>query len=242
MTFNEGDFIEVEYTAWNDVNNLILATTYEEVAKKEKVYDEHIKYGEVLVVIGSNAVVKGLEKELKNMEVGSTKKIVLEPEEAFGKRDENLVKVMKLSDMKSHNINPYPGMRLNIDNTLVTIKSVGSGRVVVDANNPDAGKKIRYEVKITKFLEDKKDKINALAKTYDVSPTSVEIDKDTLEVYYDTNVKKDSDYFINRASSLAAIFTYLKDVNRIVVKEEYIRDKKEALKEKKEGSSDQVNS
>jgi len=233
MTFNEGDFIEVEYTAWNDVNNIILATTYEDIAKKENMYDEHIKYGKVLVVIGSNAVVKGLEKELKDMEVGSTKKFVLEPKDAFGNRDESLVKVMKLSDLKSHNINPYPGMRLNIDNTLVTIKSVGSGRVVVDSNNPDAGKRIRYEVKVTKFLNDEKDKITALARTYDVPPTSVKIDGSTVEICYDSNVKKDSDYFINKASSLAAIFTYLKDVNKMVVKEEYLRDNKNKVEEKK---------
>ncbi len=238
MAFNEGDFIEVEYTAWNDINNSVLSTTYEDVAKKENMYDEHIKYGRVLVVIGSNAVVKGLEKELKNMDVGGTKKFVLEPEEAFGNRDENLVKVMKLSDLKSHNINPYPGMRLNIDNTLVTIKSVGSGRVVVDANHPDAGKKIRYEVRVTKFLNEEKDKINALARTYDLSPTSIGIDGSTVEMYYDSSVKKDSDYFINKTSSLAAIFTYMKNVDKMVVKEEYVRERKDKVEKDKVNGSD----
>ncbi len=223
MAFNEGDFIEIAYTVWNDESNSILATTYEDVAKKEGIYKENVRYGDVLVVIGSNAVVKGLEKELVDMSIGVEKELVLQPEDAFGDRDEKLVKVMKLSDFKSHNITPYPGMLLNIDNTLITIKSVGSGRVVIDANNPDAGKRVRYEVKVSRLLEDKRDKITALAKTFNISPTSVEIDGTGTEIYYDNSIKKDSDYFVNRAKSLNAIFAYLKDIDKVVVKEEYLR-------------------
>ena len=153
MVFKDGDFLEIEYTAWNDSDNSVLATTEESVAKDSGVYNKDIKYGPTLVVLGSNAVVKGLERELTGMDVNQKKSFVLEPQEAFGERIADLVKVMPLSQFKSQNINPYPGMRLNVDNISVTVMSVGSGRVVVDANHPDAGKKIKYEVKVIKRID-----------------------------------------------------------------------------------------
>ncbi len=223
MALENGDFVEVEYTAWNDNDGSVLATTDEETAKSGEIYDEKVRYGSVLVVIGANAVVKGLERELVRMSVGETKSFVLQPEDAFGTRDENLVRVMKLSDFKAQNLNPYPGMRLNIDNAMITVKSVGSGRVVVDANHPDAGKMIKYQVKVVRKIEGDNDKMVSLAKTYDAPPTSVSVDGKTAEIFYDSKVKKDSNYFINKASSLAAIFSYLDDIDKIVVKEEYIK-------------------
>lgn len=224
MAFNDGDFLEVDYTLWDGESGSVLATTSEEIAKSKGIYDEHVTYEPVLVILGANAVVKGLERELKGMNVGESKSVVLQPDEAFGKRDENLIKVMKLSDFKAQNINPYPGMRINIDNASVTVKSVGSGRVVVDANHPDAGKRVKYDIKVVRQLSDEKERIGALAKTYNAKPSSIEIGGDTAELFYDNKVKKDSDYFVSKASSLAAIFSYIKPVKRIIVKEEYVND------------------
>ncbi len=224
MPFKEGDFIEIEYTAKNDEDGALLATTNPETAKASDAYDEHVKYGPVLVVLGSNAVVRGLEKELEKMNPGESKTFVLEAEEAFGRRDESLVRVMKESEFKAHNLKPYPGMRVNIDNAPATVKSMGSGRVVIDMNHPDSGKRIRYEVKVSRKIEKEEEKIAKLVDTYGLNPTSIKNDREGAEVFFDNKVRKDSDYFINKASSLAAIFTYMKDIKRIVVKEEYINE------------------
>ncbi len=232
MAFKDGEFLEIEYTAKDAQSGATLATTDEAAAKQAEIYDEHVRYGPVLVVIGSNAVVKGLERELKGMDIGENRSFVLKPEDAFGERNENLVKVMKESDFKQQNLRPYPGMRLNIDNAPATVKSVGSGRVVVDMNHPDAGKSITYEVKIIKKIEKEEEKIEKLSQTYGLNPTSVKAESTEAEIYFDNKVRKDSDYFINKASSLAAIFTYLKDVKRVVVKEEYLNLAEEKKDEK----------
>ncbi len=224
MTFKEGDFIEIEYTAKNEDDGTLLATTDAETAKAADVYDEHLKYGPVLVVFGSNAVVKGLERELEKMSPGESRTFVLEAEEAFGRRDESLVRVMKESEFKTQNIKPYPGMRVNIDGAPTTVKSVGSGRVVIDMNHPDAGKRIKYEVKVSGRIDKEEDKISKLADTYGLSPTSIKSGSEGAEIFFDNKVRKDSDYFINKASSLAAIFTYIKEIKRIVIKEEYINE------------------
>ena len=177
----------------------------------------------MLVVLGANAVVRGLEREVKEMAVGQEKGFTLKPEDAFGLRDEGLVRVMPLSEFRAQKIEPYAGMRINLDNVAATVKSVGSGRVVVDANHPDAGKEIKYEVKVVKQLNTESEKAGALCKTYDVEPTSISLKDKELDLYFDDKVKKNADYFVNRASAMASIFSYLKDVSKIEVREEYLR-------------------
>lgn len=221
MAFKDGDFLEIEYTAWDAVNGNVLATTDEKVAKDADIYSKDAKYGPVLVVIGSNAVVKGLESELRTMNTGETKEFTLEPKDAFGERIEDLVKVMPIAQFRAQKIDPRPGMRLNIDNVAATVVSVGSGRVVVDANHPDAGKRIKYQVKVVSKLGTETEMIEALGKTYDVLPTKIAVNGNEAEIFYDGSVKKDADYFVNRASLIAAVFTYVKQLGKVYVREEY---------------------
>ena len=228
MAFKNGDFLEIEYTAWNDTDNSVIATTDEKLAKEMDIYNKDAKYGPTLVVLGSNAVVKGLEKELMGMDLNQKKSFVLEPSEAFGNRNPDLVKVMPLSQFKSQNIAPYQGMRLNIDNVAVTVMSVGSGRVVVDANHPDAGKKIKYEVKVVRKLDSVEEKVKSLSKTYDVEPSKIEAKQSEIELFYSDEVKKNADYFVNRASLVASILTYMKTMQKVYIREEYIRHEEEA--------------
>ncbi|MEM3227763.1 MAG: peptidylprolyl isomerase [Candidatus Micrarchaeaceae archaeon] len=225
MVFKDGDFLEIEYSAWRALDNKLLYTTIKEKAQEAGIYDEHATYGGTLVILGQNTVVKGLERELKNMSVGESKKFNLKPEDAFGERNENLVKVMALSDFRSQNINPTVGMRIDIDGIPSTIKSVNSGRVVVDQNHPEAGMEIIYEVKVLKLINNDREKIEMLGKTYGVKPSETTIKDNSVELYFDDNVKKNADYFVGRASLVAAIFNYIGTADKIYVKEEYLRPK-----------------
>lgn len=225
MAFADGDFVEIDYTASDAADGSVIATTSEQAAKSAGIYGKDMHYGPTLVVIGANAIVKGLERELRGMDVGQKKSFVLGPEDAFGNRDEQLVRVMPLSEFRTQKIDPYPGMRINLDNIAATVKSVGSGRVVVDANHPDAGKSIKYDVAVIRRLQTDKEKAEALCKTYDVTPTSVEVKGGELDMYFDNKVKKDADYFVNRASMMASAFAYLKGIEKIEVREEYLRSK-----------------
>ncbi|MCL4411375.1 peptidylprolyl isomerase [Candidatus Marsarchaeota archaeon] len=217
--------VEIDYTASDAADGSVIATTSEQAAKSAGIYGKDMHYGPTLVVIGANAIVKGLERELRGMDVGQKKSFVLGPEDAFGNRDEQLVRVMPLSEFRTQKIDPYPGMRINLDNIAATVKSVGSGRVVVDANHPDAGKSIKYDVAVIRRLQTDKEKAEALCKTYDVTPTSVEVKGGELDMYFDNKVKKDADYFVNRASMMASAFAYLKGIEKIEVREEYLRSK-----------------
>lgn len=236
MAFSNGDFLEVEYSAWTAVNNALIATTDMNKAKEGNIYDEHVKYGPVLVVLGSNSVIKGLDRALREMSINDTKKMTFKPEEAFGERMPDLVKVMPLADFRKRDINPYPGMQVEIDDTTVIVKSVNSGRVIVDANHPYAGQDITYEVKVIRELKSESERIRALGKNYNVEPTGVELKDKTLTIRFGNDVKKNADYFVGKANLIAAAFTYFKDVEKVDVGEEYMRPKEGA---KEDSNSEQ---
>ena len=74
MSFKDNDFIEIEYDAWDAGSDTLIATTSESRAKESNIYDSKAKYGKVLVVIGSNGIIKGLDREIRKMNVGESKK------------------------------------------------------------------------------------------------------------------------------------------------------------------------
>jgi FKBP-type peptidyl-prolyl cis-trans isomerase 2 len=225
MAFKEGDFVEIEYSSWTTADNRMIDTTDQKLAEKNGALVEGRKYGPVLVIVGKRTVVKGLDDALKTMDLNQQKKVTLKPAEAFGERNPDIVRIMPLAEFKKRDINPYPGMRVNIDNVTATVKSINSGRVVVDANHPYAGMEITYDVKITKKLDQQQDKITALGKTYDVQPSGVKSEAKAVTLQFGDSVKKDADYFIGRANLIAAVFGYFNDVEKVKVEEEYNRPK-----------------
>ncbi len=232
MAFKDGDFVEIEYTVWDAANSSIISTTSADKAKKAYVFNERLQYGPVLVILGSAGVIKGLDRELRNLKVGDEKKFNLKPEEAFGNRSEDLVRVMPLSEFRARDMNPYPGMQVNLDNVTAIVKSVNSGRVVVDANHPYAGKDVTYEVKVIRHLANDNEKVESLSKSYGVKPTQVTAATDKVDIFYNNEVSKNADYFIGRANLIASVFAHMKNIKAVNVKEEYLRpeEKKEDKK------------
>jgi len=240
MSFKENDFIEIDYTAYDAGDNSVLSTTSEQKAKEANIYDEKSHYGPTLVVLGSHAIIQGLERELMNMNVGEEKTFTFEPKDAFGERLPELVGVVPLSQFKENKIDPKPGMQLNMDNSIATVRSVEGGRVIVDRNHPDAGKSIKYEVKVIKQLNTDKEKIEELMDTYEVKPSKIEIEGDKVKAYYDPNFKKNADYFVGKANALAAAFTYMPNIKDIDVIEEYENKGENVVKESESNNENET--
>ena len=222
--FKDGDFLEIEYSAKDAASKELIATTDEKLARESSVYQKDVQYGPALVVLGSNSVIKGLDRELRGMELNQEKSFTFKPQDAFGERNEELVRVMAVSDFKERNINPYPGMRVDIDNVTATVKSVNSGRVVVDANHPYAGRDIIYDVKIVRNITADKDRVEALGRTFGVRPSSTTENGKVVELVYDSKVRKNADYFIGKANLVASVLSFLKNVQNVEVKEIYDRE------------------
>ncbi len=159
VKINNNDFIEIDYTGKSD--GKIFDTTNPNDAKELGI-PEPEKVKPLIISVGNDMLLKGLDEDIKNKEVGKSYSLTLTPEKAFGKRNPKLLKIYSINNFRKQNINPYPGMALQLDNTVAKVLSVSGGRVIMDFNNPMAGKEVEYNYKILKKITDDKEKINAL--------------------------------------------------------------------------------
>jgi FKBP-type peptidyl-prolyl cis-trans isomerase 2 len=161
-TIKEGDFVEIDYTGVLKGLDLVFDTTVEAEATKNEIHDPKMSYGPVAICIGQGQILQGLDSALVGLEIGQRHEVVLPPEQAFGKKDGKLMKLVPTSIFKKQNINPMVGLQVQIDGTLGTIRTVTGGRTVVDFNHPFAGKEVLYRVNIIRKITDDKDKVMAL--------------------------------------------------------------------------------
>ncbi|MCD6509088.1 MAG: peptidylprolyl isomerase [Thermoprotei archaeon] len=165
MPFNKGDFLLVDYVAKVKDEDRILETTIAEEAKKAGIYDENKAYEPKLIILGEGWLLKSVEDEILNMDIGEEKVIELPPEKAFGERDPSKVRVIPARELTRRRIRPVLGAQIEINGRIGLVRSVGSGRVVVDFNHPLAGRTLIYKVKVVKKLESLEERIRALIHT-----------------------------------------------------------------------------
>lgn len=223
MGFSDGDFVKIEYSLWREADGQLMRTTDKKLAQEKGIYNEEARYAPQLIIIGKDNALKALWNAIKGMNVGESRKLELEPKDAFGVRDQSLVRVMPVADFRKKEIEPVPGMQIDIDGTIATIMSVNSGRVMVDANNPLAGEKVRYELKVVAKLDKDDEKIKAIAETYALEPDKVEVKEGHAKVVFGPKTKMSADYFVNKTYLVGAMLEYMADVKKVVVEEEYER-------------------
>jgi FKBP-type peptidyl-prolyl cis-trans isomerase 2 len=163
MAVKKDDFIEIDYTGRLKEDNSVFDTTNEQLAKDEGIHNPNTGYGPVIICLGQKQLIKGLDAKLEGKELGKHT-IDLPAEEAFGKKNAKLIQMVPLKKFTENDIKPFPGLQVNIDNAVGTVKSVSSGRVLVDYNHPLSGKDLVYEVEIKRVVTDKKEQIDSLLK------------------------------------------------------------------------------
>ena len=162
MSIEKGDFLLVDYTGRVKETGEVFDTTVEEVAKEERLYKEGEIYEPRLIVVGEGWMLKALDEEFPNFEVGKTATVEIPPEKAFGSRDPEKVRMVPLRRLTAKGITPRLGMSLEFEGKLAVVRTMGSGRVQLDFNPPLAGKTLVYEVTVQKKLEAKVEKMRAL--------------------------------------------------------------------------------
>lgn len=155
----KGEFVELNYTGY--VNENVFDSNIAEDLKKIK---PDAKPDKTVIAIGEGMIVKGLDNALEGKELGKEYSITLKPNEGFGERRKELVKTIPLKTFTERNVMPRAGMMLALDDSVVKIAAVSGARVIVDFNNPLAGKEIKYKFVIKSKVEDVKEKSEALLK------------------------------------------------------------------------------
>ena len=171
---NKNDFIEIEFTG--------------KISNTDEVFDTNIKADmppniesrtsntetkPFILSVGHKMLPVGFDADLEGKDAPDTKgcaerrktkkyTINLKPEDAFGKRNPQLVRMIPTKHFHEQKIDPQRGMQLNLDGQIVKILSSDRGRTLVDFNNPLAGRPVTYTYKINRIVTDKNQKINAL--------------------------------------------------------------------------------
>jgi FKBP-type peptidyl-prolyl cis-trans isomerase 2 len=157
-----GEFVLVDYAGKLKDSGEIFDITKEDTARKEGVYKENFRYGPVPIIVDAEFVLPGLNEAIKNMEVGEKKTVELPPEKAFGKRSEELIKLVPESQFHSEGIEPKVGSYIEINKLRGKIMSIDGGRVKMDFNHPLAGKAIVYEIEAVGKITENSEKVKAI--------------------------------------------------------------------------------
>ncbi|MBD3310122.1 peptidylprolyl isomerase [Candidatus Woesearchaeota archaeon] len=156
----KGEFIELEYTGRLKDEGMVFDTTSEKTAKEEGIWDKNMKYGPAIVCLGEGQLLSGLDQKLVGKSVGKHT-IELAPEEGFGKKDAKLLRIVPTNIFRQQKIDPVPGLQVNIDGAMGTIRTVTGGRTVVDFNHPLSGKEVVYDIDLKRVVKDDKEKVKA---------------------------------------------------------------------------------
>lgn len=210
----KGNFIKIEYTGYNE-NGEIFDSTSGEIARQL-----HGKEGPMLVVFGTDYLVPAMEEAIFALEKEKECEIIAPPEKAFGHRDAKKMRVLSINEFYKNNLNPKPGEVIEIKNDYGNInglvKSVNSGRVLVDLNHPLANQTIKYKIKLVDIAEDAGAKIAILIGNLNIEGSfSLEAGKAVI-----TMKKEQPDEASKRKKLEFAIKTLISEIKEVEFKTE----------------------
>ena len=162
MTLETGTLIFADYTARIKDTGAIIDTTRKEDAEKAGNADPTRIYEPRLIAVGEGWVLKGLDEALQKADPGQQLVVELSPDKAFGIRDPNRVSRVPIRKFGEKAAELEVGGEIELDNRVGIVRSLESGRVVIDFNHKYAGKTLEYNVDIKQKVESREAKVEAL--------------------------------------------------------------------------------
>lgn len=171
----ENDFVELDYTGKAADSGEIFDTTSAETAKQAGIFDEHMAYEPAVICVGKRHLLSGLDKQLVGKEVGKNYVFAVLIEDGFGRKNGKLIQLVSTAKFRQQNMTPFPGMQVNIDGIVGTVKAVTGGRTIVDFNHPLSGRNLEYAIFVKRIVSDLAEKVKAVLRLVGISPNSVGI-------------------------------------------------------------------
>ncbi|MFQ5908965.1 MAG: peptidylprolyl isomerase [Thermoplasmata archaeon] len=202
-SIKEGNLVYLEYDGWIESPGgppQLFDTTDEERAQENGLFDEKRTYGELPVIVGGGRLMEGLDQALLAAKVGEEGEVVIPPDMGMGERDPKLVELLPLREFHRQEIDPQPGMEVQIRNRKGTVTAVTAGRVRVDFNNPLAGRTLRYAFKVLKKVKAAKAKVKAIIEMdYGSSDDfQIKVEKGKGVITLPDTSKVDEAWFVNK--------------------------------------------
>lgn len=133
----EGLFVSVDYTG---------------TLENGEVFDSSKGRQPLEIQMGAGQLIKGFESALEGMSLNESKIFTLDPEDAYGHRDEGNEYTFKRSELPPQ-MNPREGQTIGLTSPDGRqfpgyITKVDDDQVTVDLNHPMAGKKLTFDIKV----------------------------------------------------------------------------------------------
>ncbi len=140
-TATKGDKVQVHYTG-----TLEDGTTFDSSDGKPPLD----------VTLGSGAVIAGFDQALTGMEPGEKKTVVLQPDEAYGQHNAEMVMQIP-KDQIPPDLKPEIGQKLQVGGTggevmTVEVLDLTDDFIVLDGNPPLAGKVLIFDLELVAIL------------------------------------------------------------------------------------------
>ncbi len=218
----------------------VFDTTNAEEAKSSGIFDEKGIYKPIPVIVGAGDIIKGIDDALLAMNPGEQRTITLQPKDAFGERNQELVALVPLQEFRNRNLNPYPGMVVEVDGKYGRVQSASGGRVRVDFNAELAGRSIEYKLNVEKEIAEKKEQLQALFEKYfaflDAKQVRIELNGGTAEIVIPsalTNEGTIGKIAINKILFTKAILGNLEGFSAVNFVEQFGKEEKAGEKARK---------
>ncbi len=202
MKVQKGDLIEVMITGSAG------GTVFEKAEKP------------LVVFAGEGQVVKGLDDALLDAEVGAATKVTLAPENAFGERRDDAVRLIPLEQFHRQGVEPVAGMPVELDGVSARVQAVSGGRVRVDFNHELAGKTVDYEFTIQKAYSTPADKVSGMQAHLLGGCTAV-LEGSAVKVSAPAAVRKDADFISRKLGFVGRCLRYVAGVKSVSFLEDY---------------------
>lgn len=185
-----GDFIELDYTAKMKSKDLVFDTTIEADAKKHGIHNPKITYKPLVIKVGQGQLVKGLDEFVIDKDAGKYT-VELEPEKAFGKKSAKLLRLVSIKEFHKNQIQPMPGLEVELDGYRGIVRTVNGGRVIVDFNHPLSSQDIIYDIEIKGIVSDPKMKVEAALDMFKIPFEKSEDVDGKVSVTFKTKIPED---------------------------------------------------
>lgn len=132
-------------------NDLVVTLDYKLFVEEELL--ESTEDGEAIQFLqGHGQIIPGLEDAIYNLKVGDTKKVVIEPEDAYGEYDPESLEVAKIEEFSEEvplDVGTFLDFRDDEDEVLsAQIVEADEETVTLDFNHPLAGKTLTFEITV----------------------------------------------------------------------------------------------
>jgi peptidylprolyl isomerase len=133
-------------------NGMFVSVDYKGSLGNGEVFDSSYGRQPLEIQMGAGQLIKGFENELLGMAVNEKKVFTLNPEDAYGQRDENLTQSFARSEVPAE-MNPKIGMTVGLHTpegrqVPAQITHVDDDKLTLDLNHPLAGESLTFEIEV----------------------------------------------------------------------------------------------